>query len=134
MGCFHQLMVCSCGCRKTNKNTNIHSCMNKHTFMHECMHAHAHTFWKLISRNQAHAHSWPTVGCGRALFLNENCLCDCSYSVLAIGLSVCQGFSQGCIHCRNHPELYHTWLRYKHNTVNDKSFTVRKLSRFFADF
>ena len=25
MGCFNQLMVCSCGCRKANKYTNIHT-------------------------------------------------------------------------------------------------------------
>ena len=41
MGYFHQLVVFSRGCRKTNKYTNIHT--------------YTHTFRKTISRNQAHA-------------------------------------------------------------------------------
>jgi len=40
MGCFHQLMVCSCGRGKTKQ---IHK------------YKHTHTFQKTISRNQAHA-------------------------------------------------------------------------------
>ena len=31
MGCFHQLMVCSCGYGKTNKYTNIHAHTHTHT-------------------------------------------------------------------------------------------------------
>ena len=48
MGCFYQLLVCSCGCGKTNK------CAKKCT----------QTFWKTVLINQVHAHSWPMASCG----------------------------------------------------------------------
>ena len=52
MGCFYQLMVCSCGRRKTKKYVHVHTYMYIHT------QTDTQTFRKTVSRNQAHAHSW----------------------------------------------------------------------------